>query len=136
MIEFITRCCHTEKQYEIIIKTDREDHYKTVQRFVRALIERENAERGNASSGEKPWIDARTTSDIAPKPFAISEEMIEKALREMESVRMVPRYIYRTRATGEALMPCLHYFEGSGVVVVDGEGKKWLNGKPYKENIK
>ena len=28
MTEFITRVCHGESSYEVIIKTDSEDHYK------------------------------------------------------------------------------------------------------------
>ena len=83
----------------------------------------------------KPWIDARPTSKNRQQPFAISKEMIEKAMLDMGKLRMVPRYIYRISATGKALLPYLHYFAGSGVVVVDGKGGKWLNGKPYKENI-
>lgn len=39
MTEFITRCCHAEKKYEVIIKTDSEEHYKATQDFARQLID-------------------------------------------------------------------------------------------------
>lgn len=39
MTEFITRCCHAEKSYEVIIKTDSEEHYKATQDFARRLID-------------------------------------------------------------------------------------------------
>ena len=39
MTEFITRCCHAEKKYEVIIKTDSEEHYKATEDFARRLID-------------------------------------------------------------------------------------------------
>ena len=38
MTEFITRSCKTENRYEVIIKTDSEEHYKATENFARKLI--------------------------------------------------------------------------------------------------
>lgn len=39
MTEFITRVCHAEESYEVIIKTDSADHYEATQAFARRLID-------------------------------------------------------------------------------------------------
>lgn len=57
MTEFITRCCHTEKRYEVIIKTDSHEHYKATEDFARRLIDhakpQTNADRIRAMSDEE-----------------------------------------------------------------------------------
>ena len=57
MTEFITRCCHSEKSYEVIIKTDSEEHYKATQDFARRLIDHAkpmtNADRIRAMTDEE-----------------------------------------------------------------------------------
>ncbi len=39
MTEFITRTCKAESRYEVIIKTDSEEHYKATEDFARRLID-------------------------------------------------------------------------------------------------
>ena len=39
MTEFITRSCKAESRYEVIIKTDSEEHYKATEDFARRLID-------------------------------------------------------------------------------------------------
>ena len=57
MVEFITRCCHAENRYEVIVKTDSEEHYKATQDFARRLIDHAkpmtNADRIRAMSDEE-----------------------------------------------------------------------------------
>lgn len=38
MTEFITRSCKAESRYEVIVKTDSEEHYKATEDFARRLI--------------------------------------------------------------------------------------------------
>ena len=89
---------------------------------------------------EKPWIDARPgRGKQEDRRFEVqrlpSKGVIERAMRELIDRPPQTRYIYRSRAKGKTLLTIIDYFMGSGVVVEDGEGKLWLNGKPYKENI-
>lgn len=62
MTEFITRVCHAEESYEVIIKTDSADHYEATQAFARRLIDHAkpmtNADRIRAMTGEElaDWI--------------------------------------------------------------------------------
>ena len=59
MTEFITRCCHAEERYEVIIKTDSEEHYEEAEQFARRLIGHEkpvtitNADRIRAMNDEE-----------------------------------------------------------------------------------
>ena len=57
MTEFITRSCKAESRYEVIIKTDSEEHYKATEDFARRLIDHEkpktNADRIRAMSDEE-----------------------------------------------------------------------------------
>lgn len=57
MTEFITRVCHAEESYEVIIKTDSEEHYKATQDFARRLIDHAkpvtNADRIRAMTDEE-----------------------------------------------------------------------------------
>ena len=57
MTEFITRSCKAESRYEVIIKTDSEEHYKATEDFARRLIDhakpKTNAERIRAMSDEE-----------------------------------------------------------------------------------
>lgn len=39
MTEFITRVCHAKNEFEIIIKTDNEEHFEAAQWFARRLID-------------------------------------------------------------------------------------------------
>lgn len=39
MTRFITRCCFGSKSFEVIIRTDSEEHYKATQDFARRLID-------------------------------------------------------------------------------------------------
>lgn len=73
MTEFITRSCKAESRYEVIIKTDSEEHYKATEDFARRLIDHEkpktNADRIRATDDElatilhavkmgyRPWCD-------------------------------------------------------------------------------
>ena len=49
MTEFITRVCHEEHRYEVIIKTNSEEHYHAAQAYARLLIDHQkpmtNADR-------------------------------------------------------------------------------------------
>lgn len=60
MTEFITRVCHGESRYEVIIKTDNEDHYKTAQDFARSLI-----------GHEKPQTNADRIRSMSDKELAV-----------------------------------------------------------------
>ena len=57
MTEFITRGCHAEHRYEVIIKTDSEEHYCAAQAYARLLIGHQkpmtNADRIRAMSDEE-----------------------------------------------------------------------------------
>lgn len=57
MTEFIARVCHGESRYEVIIKTDSEDHYKASEKFARSLIghakPQTNADRIRAMSDKE-----------------------------------------------------------------------------------
>lgn len=57
MTEFITRSCKAESRYEVIIKTDSEEHYKATEDFARRLIDHEkpmtNADRVRAMADEE-----------------------------------------------------------------------------------
>ena len=57
MTEFITRVCHAEESYEVIIKTDSADHYEATQAFARRLIDHvkpmTNADRIRAMTDEE-----------------------------------------------------------------------------------
>lgn len=57
MTEFITRACHGESRYEVIIKTDNEGDCKAAEEFARRLIGHEkpqtNADRIRAMSDRK-----------------------------------------------------------------------------------
>jgi hypothetical protein len=57
MTEFITRSCKAESRYEVIIKTDSEEHYKATEDFARRLIDhakpKTNADRIRAMSDEE-----------------------------------------------------------------------------------
>ena len=50
MTEFISRVCHGESRYEVIIKTDNEGHYKAAEEFVRSLIGHEKPQEKPARS--------------------------------------------------------------------------------------
>lgn len=75
MTEFIARVCHGESQYEVIIKTNDEGHYKAAQDFARSLIEHKkpqtNADRIRAMSDEelaefiRKMVDGSNTHDVA-----------------------------------------------------------------------
>ncbi len=57
MTEFITRTCKAESRYEVIIKTDSEEHYNATEDFARRLIDHAktmtNADRIRAMSDEE-----------------------------------------------------------------------------------
>lgn len=72
MTEFITRGCHAEHRYEVIIKTDSEEHYCAAQAYARLLIGHQkpmtNADRIRAMSDEElaEFLE-RTHSNMAIK---------------------------------------------------------------------
>lgn len=72
MTEFITRN-YGNKEFEVIIKTDRKDHYKTTQDFARRLIDHEkpqtNADRIRAMSDEElaKWLCDISTAECCDR---------------------------------------------------------------------
>lgn len=73
MTEFITRVCHGESRYEVIIKTDNEGRYKAAEKLARSLIGHEkpqtNADRIRAMSDEElaKWLCSILTAECCDR---------------------------------------------------------------------
>lgn len=76
MTEFITRCCFGSKSFEVIIRTDDEEHYKAAQDFARRLIDH-GKPRTNAD-----WIRSLSDEELA--------EMFSGLCRNAESCDNCP----------------------------------------------
>lgn len=100
MTEFITRGCHAEHRYEVIIKTDSEEHYCAAQAYARLLIGHQkpmtNGDRYRAMSDREmaaliyngissdpcDYCENSGYCDGAPCKGKASEEIIEDWLKQ------------------------------------------------------
>lgn len=77
MTEFITRSCKAESRYEVIIKTDSEEHYKATEDFARRLIDhakpKTNADRIRATSDEE-LADFMTRRNVTESCLRLADE--------------------------------------------------------------
>ena len=138
MNEFITRCCHADKKYKVIIDPASEDHYKMAENFTWKLINQAKQSLEQAyPAGTRPWIDARPSSQRKNGRPILTAGAIEGAMQKLNNRTHPQRYIYKTnaRGKGKTLLYIMEYFRGSGVVVQDGDGNLWLNGEPYQNII-
>lgn len=99
MTEFITRCCHAEERYEVIIKTDSKEHYEEAEQFARRLI-----------GHEKP-----VTITNADRIRTMTDEELAKLLLKAPLCRAESRVACRsTKSCLECLMEWLQQPEEEG----------------------
>ena len=85
MTEFITRSCKAESRYEVIIKTDSEEHYKATEDFARRLIDHEkpktNADRIRAMSDEELaeyFGRAGFCNTVIPRHYCLNQKICSR----------------------------------------------------------
>lgn len=77
MTEFITRSCKAESRYEVIIKTDSEEHYKATEDFARRLID--HAKPKTKADRIRAMSDEELATFVAEKIVNIeNQKMIEQ----------------------------------------------------------
>lgn len=74
MTEFITRSCKAESRYEVIIKTDSEEHYKATEDFARRLID--HAKPKTKADCIRSMDDETLAMQFAQHEYAVAKEVL------------------------------------------------------------